>query len=272
MRGAPARRALPRRQKDPGGCSACGSLGAATPFGARCKRGGLPAPSSVSLRCCAPATSPLEWSLTGAGRAIVWAPLGKPVGAAVWDSSLWSEEPETFAAFVAMLDRRRFLGVPAGERLPALLQRSASAQEEVTTALGSQARAAVEMLVRELDELDRNAGGTLLSGVSDDDLYAGVVTVMMRVVFLLFAEERRLLPSDDDLYDTALLRRSSRRTARAARRHPRRANPRTPHRRLAPAARPRPRAARRRRARGPTPPALRRRPVRPRQVPLARRT
>jgi hypothetical protein len=135
--------------------------------------------------------------------AIVWAPRGKPVGAAVWDASLWSEEPETFAAFVALLERRRFLGVPAPERLPALLERSASAQEEVTTALGGQVRAAVEMLVRELDELDRNAGGTLLTGVSDDDLYAGVVTVMMRVVFLLFAEERRLLPSDDARYDTA---------------------------------------------------------------------
>ncbi len=135
--------------------------------------------------------------------AVVWAPRGKPVGAAVWDASLWSEEPETLAAFVALLERRRFLGVPTAERLPALLERSASAQEEVTTALGGQVRAAVEMLVRKLDELDRNAGGTILAGVSDDDLYAGVVTVMMRVVFLLFAEERRLLPNDDARYDAA---------------------------------------------------------------------
>lgn len=135
--------------------------------------------------------------------ALVWAPRGKPVGAAVWDASLWSEEPETLAAFVALLERRRFLGVPTAERLPALLERSATAQEEVTTALGSQVRAAVEMLVHELDELDRNAGGSLLADVSDDDLYAGVVTAMMRVVFLLFAEERRLLPSDDARYDTA---------------------------------------------------------------------
>lgn len=133
--------------------------------------------------------------------ALVWAPRGKPVGAAVFDASLWSEEPETLAAFVALLQRRRFLGVPVREQLPALLERSASAQEEVTTALGGQVRAAVEMLVRRLDELDRNAGGTLLDGVSDDDLYAGVVTVMMRVVFLLFAEERRLLPSDDARYE-----------------------------------------------------------------------
>jgi hypothetical protein len=133
--------------------------------------------------------------------AVVWAPRGRPVGAAVWDAALWSEEPETFAAFVALLARRRFLGVTADERLPALLDRSSEAQEEVTVALGGQVRAAVEMLVDRLDELDRQADGAILNGVSDDDLYAGVVTIMMRVLFLLFAEERRLLPSDDDRYD-----------------------------------------------------------------------
>jgi hypothetical protein len=134
---------------------------------------------------------------------LVWAPRGKPVGAAVWDATLWSEEPESLEAFVALLSRRRFLGVPVDERLPALLAQSAEAQEEVTTALGGQVRAAVEMLVRRLDELDRHNGGQILEGISDDDVYAGVVTVMMRVVFLLFAEERRLLPSDDARYDSA---------------------------------------------------------------------
>jgi len=133
--------------------------------------------------------------------AVVWAPRGRPVGAAVWDAALWSEEPETFAGFVALLARRRFIGVAADQRLPALLERSSEAQEEVTVALGDQVRAAVEMLVDRLDNLDRQADGALLAEVSDDDLYAGVVIVMMRVLFLLFAEERRLLPSDDDRYD-----------------------------------------------------------------------
>ena len=59
------------------------------------------------------------------------------------------------------------------------------------------------MLVDRLDDLDRQASGSVLAGVSDDELYAAVVTVMMRVLFLLFAEERRLLPSDDDRYDTS---------------------------------------------------------------------
>ena len=152
---------------------------------------------------------PLGLVFDGRWWALVHAPRGKPVGAAVWDAGLFSEEPETLEAFVALLDRRRFLGVDSGhiggpdQRLPALLTRSAEAQEEVTTALGGQVRAAVEMLVRRIDEIDRNASGQLLQDVSDDDLYAGVVTVMMRIVFLLFAEERRLLPSDDARYESS---------------------------------------------------------------------
>ena len=135
--------------------------------------------------------------------ALVWAPRGRPMGIGVFDTTLWSEDPESFAAFVALLHRRRFLGVAPDERLPALLEASAVAQEDVTTALGGQVRNAVEMLVRRFDELDRNANGAILHGVSDDDVYAAVVTVMMRVVFLLFAEERRLVPSDDAGYDAA---------------------------------------------------------------------
>jgi hypothetical protein len=146
---------------------------------------------------------PIGLATDGRWWAVVWAPRGRPVGAAVFDATLWSEEPETLAAFVALLERRRFLGVAARDRLPELLERSTQAQEEVTTALGAQVRSAVELLIRKLDELDRDTGGAVLRDVSDDDLYAGVVTVMMRVVFLLFAEERRLLPSDDAGYDTA---------------------------------------------------------------------
>lgn len=143
--------------------------------------------------------------LVGDGRwwALVWAPRGKPIGVAVWDAGLWSEEPDTLRAFIALLHRRRFLGAAPADRLPALLVESSLAQEEVTTTLGAQVRDAVQLLVTRLDELDRAAGGTLLYGVSDDDLYAGVVTVMMRIVFLLFAEERHLLPSDDERYSTS---------------------------------------------------------------------
>jgi len=135
--------------------------------------------------------------------AIVWAPRDGAMGAAVWDASLFGEEPPSLQAFVALTNRARFLAAKPEDRLPAMLSESLERQEEVTETLGRQVRAAVELLVTTLDRLDRESSGALLAGVDDDALYAGVVTLMMRVVFLLFAEERRLLPSDDDLYVSA---------------------------------------------------------------------
>ncbi len=135
--------------------------------------------------------------------ALVWAPRGSATGAAVWDASLFSEDPSSLRALVALLARSRFQAEARKDQLPALFAESLERGEEVTEQLGRQVREAVELLTTTLDQLDRESDGTLLAGVSDDDFYAGVVTVMMRVVFLLFAEERRLLPSDDDLYVTA---------------------------------------------------------------------
>ncbi|WP_433784632.1 Eco57I restriction-modification methylase domain-containing protein [Actinomycetospora sp. CA-101289] len=135
--------------------------------------------------------------------AIVWAPRRAATGVAVFDASLFSEEPDSLAAFAALLGRQRFLGVAAPDTLPRLLEESLERGEELTDALGRQVRDAVELLVRTLDRLDADSGGALLARVDDDELYRGVITVMMRVVFLLFAEERRLLPSDDEVYASA---------------------------------------------------------------------
>jgi hypothetical protein len=135
--------------------------------------------------------------------ALVTAPRGAAPGAAVWDASLFSEEPKSLEGLVALLTRSRFQAAQPKDKLPALFAESLERQEEVTEQLGRQVREAVELLVTTLDQLDRESNATPLAGASDDDFYAGVVTMMMRVVFLLFAEERRLLPSDDDLYVTA---------------------------------------------------------------------
>ena len=135
--------------------------------------------------------------------ALVWAPQGGTTGAAIWDAGLWSNEPESFQAFIALLTRARFLAVAHADTLPELLTESLAAQEEVTETLGRQVRDAVELLLETLDRLDAESSGHLLDEVGDDELYDGVVTVMMRIVFLLFAEERRLLPSDDYLYINA---------------------------------------------------------------------
>lgn len=133
--------------------------------------------------------------------AIVWAPRGGAMGVAVWDASLFSEEPDSLAALIALLGRARFLGIADTDRLPELLSESATRQDEITDQLGLQVREAVELLITTIDRLDHDAGGTLLTGVDDDELYSGAVTVMMRIIFVLFAEERRLLPSDHAVYD-----------------------------------------------------------------------
>jgi hypothetical protein len=135
--------------------------------------------------------------------AIVWAPRGGATGVAIWDASLFGEDPGWLRSLVELLHLRRFLAVPPPDRLPALLAESLERQEELTEALGWQVREAVEMLTATLDRVDREAGGELLRGVDDEDLYGGALTMLMRVVFLLFAEERRLLPSDDDVYDAS---------------------------------------------------------------------
>ncbi len=133
--------------------------------------------------------------------AIVWAPRGGAMGVAVWDASLFSEEPDSLAALIALFCRARFLGVADTDRLPELLAESSVRQDEITDKLGLQVRDAVELLITTFDRLDHDAGGGLLAGVDDDELYSGAVTVMMRIIFVLFAEERRLLPSDHSVYD-----------------------------------------------------------------------
>jgi hypothetical protein len=190
---------------------------------------------------------------------LVWAPRGGTTATATWDATLWSEEPETLDAFVALLSRARFLAAPVPDRLPALLVESLARQEEITETLGRQVRDAVATLVAALDTLDDESGRTLLDGVSDDDLYDGAVTFLMRLVFLLFAEERRLLPSDDDTYLAAYAagRLVDDLETRAA---------------LAGESDLEHRTSAWHRLRGPPPARLRRRPVRPRPVPLARGT
>lgn len=144
---------------------------------------------------------PIGIATDGRWWAIVWAPRGEAMGVAVWDASLFSEEPESAAALVALMNRSRFLGVADADRLPELLQESSERQEDITDQLGVQVRDAVELLIGTLDRLDAESDGKMLDGVDDDELYSGAVTMMMRIIFILFAEERRLLPSDLEIYD-----------------------------------------------------------------------
>ncbi len=152
--------------------------------------------------------------------AMVSAPGNGTTASGVVDSQTWVEEPATRDAFCELLGVRRLAGGAAEHRLPKLFEGSVLAAEEVTEALGTQVRSAVELIVSALsdallDAAEREApasqestestepgnatgretdGGPL--GAEPREVYEAVVTVMMRAVFLLFAEERGLLPTD----------------------------------------------------------------------------
>lgn len=148
--------------------------------------------------------------------AMVSAPREGSAASGVVDCQTWVEEPATRDAFCELLSVRRLVGGTAAQRLPRLFEESVLAAEEVTEALGTQVRSAVELIVSALsdallDAAEREApanresagstdmGGETGSGPLDAEpreVYEAVVTVMMRCVFLLFAEERGLLPTD----------------------------------------------------------------------------
>ncbi|MEV6632211.1 type IIL restriction-modification enzyme MmeI [Actinoplanes sp. NPDC051470] len=137
--------------------------------------------------------------------ALVAAPPQSVTSTAIFDTATWPEVSErpVVRAFYSLLERRRFFGVPDGDRLPELLRESLQRQAEVTGVLGAQVRRAVEMLVRamswhDLQALEQNRPG--LAAARSHDVYRAAVTMVIRVVFLLYAEERRLLPADNDLY------------------------------------------------------------------------
>lgn len=152
--------------------------------------------------------------------AMVSAPREGSAASGIVDCQTWVEEPATRDAFCELLSVRRLVGGTAAHRLPRLFEDSVLAAEEVTEALGTQVRSAVELVVSALSDalLDaaeretlanresaestepgNDMGGETDSGpleVGPQEVYEAVVTVMMRCVFLLFAEERGLLPTD----------------------------------------------------------------------------
>jgi hypothetical protein len=113
------------------------------------------------------------------------------------DAHRWIEFPAVRNAFIELLRRRRLIGGKPEDRLTELFGDSVAAAAEITEALGTQVRRAVELLVQATSEAavaarDRGAPDPLPAKRSE--VYEAAVTVMMRVVFLLFAEERGLLP------------------------------------------------------------------------------
>ncbi len=162
--------------------------------------------SPIDRACELARSSGIELALVTNGSVwtLVWARAEQARGTCSWRSEIWLEEPVTLRAFTTLLGARRFFVLPAQESLLKLLSESAERQQEVADQLGSQVRRAVELLIATLDHEDRERHGELLSHLSSEEVYRGVVTVMMRLVFLFVAEERKLLPIEDQLYSETL--------------------------------------------------------------------
>ncbi len=146
--------------------------------------------------------APLGLATDGRWWVLVWAPRGRATTQASFDASLWREERDLPRAFVSLLGRARFFGVPDDETLPVLLDKSQDNQEEITEALGVQVRRAVELLIGAIGQAEEQVRHHRPEVLPLDahEAYVGAVTVMMRLVFLLFAEDRHLLPNDDPVY------------------------------------------------------------------------
>lgn len=138
--------------------------------------------------------------------ALVSADATRSTASGIVDATLWREEGLLRDAFLSLINARRLIVGPDEQRLPALFERSLLQQEEVTEALGTQVRRAVELLVQAMSEAKveaQRAGRPDPLEGPPAVAYEIAVTVMMRIVFLLFAEERGMLPLDRDLYRTS---------------------------------------------------------------------
>jgi hypothetical protein len=119
------------------------------------------------------------------------------VTSGITDALTWTEAPAARNAFIELLRRPRLIGRDADGLLTTIFASSVAAAEEITEALGTQVRRAVELLVQAMSDamLEARRRGEPDPLPADRELvYEAAVTVMMRVVFLLFAEERGLLP------------------------------------------------------------------------------
>lgn len=122
------------------------------------------------------------------------------VASGITDSHRWIELPAVRDAFLNLLRLPRLAGKRTEDLLTEMFGDSVAAAEEITEALGTNVRRAVELLVQALSE---SALAVKARGEADPlpdkrgEVYEAAVTMMMRVVFLLFAEERGLLPQSE---------------------------------------------------------------------------
>lgn len=119
------------------------------------------------------------------------------IGSGIVDALNWGSDLLARDAYINLIGLKSLSGADETARLGALVGDSLLDAEQITEALGTQVRSAVELLVQAFSESSLSAQSRGLPDPLPEDshqIYEAAVTVMMRVVFLLFAEERGLMP------------------------------------------------------------------------------
>ena len=110
-------------------------------------------PRSTGWRSCSAAAGVTIGVVTdGRWWAVVSARPQTMVASGIVDARPGSRIPATRNAFIELLRRRRLIGGRPEDRLTELFEESVAAAEEITEALGTQVRRAVELLVQALSE------------------------------------------------------------------------------------------------------------------------
>ena len=121
---------------------------------------------------------------------LVYAPKGESSGHitfVIGDMKQVAGRPILGALYMLLGQERLFVG-PEEQRLPALLKKSRTHQNAVSTKLATQVMEALFELLRGFQASNCFAHGS--------DVYHGLLTVLLRLVFVLYAEDRDLLSSD----------------------------------------------------------------------------
>lgn len=159
------------------------------------KEGGL-SPASRMIYLLHAHKIPLGLVTNGEQWMFVFAVPGESTGIAVWNAGLWVDERVACQSFISLFRLMRFTGVEEDKTISSLFERSRDDQLEVTKQLGDQVRRAVEILIHNIDKIDRERERKLLQGFDEKRLYNAALTLMMRLVFLFSAEERKILLPD----------------------------------------------------------------------------
>lgn len=128
---------------------------------------------------------------------LVYAPKGESSGHITFvidDMKQVAGRPILGALYMLLGQERLFVG-PDEQRLPALLKKSRTHQNAVSTKLATQVMEALFELLRGFQPFLQNEVNVPHGSQGEPGVYQGLLTVLLRLVFVLYAEDRDLLSS-----------------------------------------------------------------------------